>query len=195
MPKYTIQAVKFTCVDESGPDFFGSDEPLWVFTAKDPDGNVNTTRSKEFSDVDSGETRSFAKNANSIIWPRKGATEGAPGPIGLTIQLWEIDQGDPDAIAKKTNQAFDLAGLAPGIGPWVQKVPSVVRDQISKFIGNDLMGSKTLHFSTHRLEKMLPRVGASSVVKHRFKGESGDLPFEVAGGPDYDLFLRITRVS
>jgi hypothetical protein len=74
-------------------------------------------------------------------------------------------------------------------------VPSIVRDKIASFIGNDLMGSKTLFFPENRLRQQLPRVGDKRVEKHRFGGSGGDLPFEVAGGPDYDLFIEIERVS
>ncbi|MGN6803635.1 MAG: hypothetical protein ACTHJN_17170, partial [Ginsengibacter sp.] len=68
-------------------------------------------------------------------------------------------------------------------------------DKISQFIGNDLMGSKTLFYSETRLRRRLTSVGSSFIEKHRFGGNSGDLPFEVAGGPDYDLFLEVRRVS
>jgi hypothetical protein len=74
-------------------------------------------------------------------------------------------------------------------------VPGIVRDQIADFIGDDLMGSKTLSYSATRLARRLPRVGATLTERHRFGGNSGDLPFEVAGGPDYDLFLEVARVG
>jgi hypothetical protein len=49
MPNYTVKVLKFKAVDESGIDWTGSDEPLWVFTAK-AGGRVSTSRSKEFGD-------------------------------------------------------------------------------------------------------------------------------------------------
>ena len=108
-PRYIVRAVKFVCVDESGFDFAGSDEPYWVFTARGADPVVHTTRSKVFGDVDSGDVRPFAtENGRNVVWPRKGATAGAPGPIALSIQLWEADQGDPEEIAKQTERVFDL---------------------------------------------------------------------------------------
>lgn len=196
MSNFVVRIIKFKCVDESGIDRTGSDEPFWVFTARDSSGTVNTTRSKEFGDVDSGETRSFATdNDRNIIWPKKGAANGAPGPIALTIQLWESDQGNLEDIAAKTQQAFDLGAQAPIVGQWVGRVPSIVRDKISQFIGDDLMGSKTLLYTERRLARHLPRVGSRFIERHRFGGNSGDLPWEVAGGPDYDLFIEVERVS
>lgn len=195
-PRYAVRIIKFDCVDESGVDFLGSDEPLWVFTARDPAGKVHTTRSKEFSNVDSGDTVPFTTaNNRNVIWPRKGAAQGAPGPIALSVQLWDIDQGNPDDIEKKTEQAFDLGSQAPVVGDWVRRVPTIVRERIADFIGNDLMGSKTLLFPVSRLRQRLPKVGAKFLEKHRFGGTSGDLPFEVAGGPDYDLHIEVRRVA
>jgi len=194
--RYVVRIKTFVCVDESGVDFTGSDEPYWIFTARGAGPEVHTTRSKVFGDVDSGDTRSFAAdNDRNVVWPRKGAAAGAPGPIALTIQLWESDQGDPAEIAKQTERAFDLGSQAPVIGEWVRRVPAIVRDQIAEFVGDDLMGSKTLSFPAARLARQLPRVGSKLTQKHRFGGNSGDLPFEVAGGPDYDLFLEVTRVA
>ena len=196
MSNYTVRIIKFRCVDESGIDFLGSDEPCWIFTAKDDQGAVSTCRSKEFSNVDSGDTVRFQTDNNrNVVWPRKGAVGGGSAPIALTVQLWDIDQGNPDEIERKTEKAFDLGAEAPVIGEWVRRVPSVVRDQISQFIGDDLMGSKTLFYSASRLRRRLTKVGSSFIETHRFGGNSGDLPFEVAGGPDYDLFIEVRRVS
>lgn len=195
-PKYVVRAVKFKCVDESGADFLGSDEPFWVFSARDPGGRIHTTRSQEFKDVDSGEQRKFeAGNGQNVIWPRKGASSGDSGSIALSIQLWEADQGDHDAIARDTQKAFELGGLAPVIGDWIRRVPGVVKDQIADFVGDDLMGSRTLLFPAARLARQLPRPGARMTQTLRFGGNSGDLPFEIAGGPDYDLVIEIARVS
>lgn len=194
--KYVVRAVRFKCVDESGSDFLGSDEPFWVFSARDPSGRIHTTRSKEFKDVDSGEVREFdASDGQNVIWPRKGASVGASGSIALSIQLWEADQGDHDAIARNTQKAFELGGKASVIRDWIRKVPGVVKDQIVDFVGDDLMGSKTLLFTEARLARQLPRPGAKMTETHRFGGNSGDLPFEIAGGPDYDLVIEIGRVS
>lgn len=196
-PRYVVRIIKFKCVDESGFDFLGSDEPYWVFTAKgpDPDGEVNTTRSREFA-VDSGDTKNFATDNNrNVIWPKKAAIQGGPGPIALSIQLWEADQGDPDDVTNKTQLAFTLGSVAPFIGQWVREVPPIVRDQIANLFADDLMGSKTLLYTASTLSRRLPNPGDKLIEKHRFGGNSGDLPYEVAGGPDYDLYIEIARVA
>ncbi len=87
------------------------------------------------------------------------------------------------------------AMAVPGHGEWIKRVPEIVKDQLSSLIGDDLMGSKTLLFPVSRLSRLFPRPGLKKTEKHRFGGNSGDLPFEIAGGPDYDLFIQIERVG
>ena len=194
--RYIVRATKFFCGDESGFDIGGADEPYWVFSTRDANGAVHTIRSKEFGDVDSGETRKFPdRNDQNVIWPRQGAVKGAAGPIAISIQLWEADQGDKNEIVKKTQKAFDLGAKAPVIGDWIKLASSVVKDKIAGFVGDDLMGSKTLLFTESQLARKLPRVRNVLRVKHHFSGSGGDLPFEIAGSLDYDLFLAITRVA
>jgi hypothetical protein len=195
MASYIVKLIKFDCGDESGVDRLGSDEVLWVFSARDSNGAVNTTHSRKFGNVDSGDSFKFKSGEESIVWPKKNDTKGDKGPIELSIQLWEIDKGDPDDIAKKTQKAFDLGALAPGVGEWVKRVPSVVRDKLNDLIADDLMGSKSLLYSEARLRKLAPEVGDRTVEKHHFGGRGGDLPFEVAGGPDYHLHYAIARVA
>jgi hypothetical protein len=194
-PLYLVRAIKFVCVDESGPDWFGSDEPYWVFSARVSE-RTNTSRSKVFGDVDSGDSRVFdADNGRNVVWPRRGVTAGAAGPIGLSIQLWEADGGDPDSVAKKTEQAFELASQAPLVGDWVRRIPGIVRDQIAKLAGDDLMGSRTILFPRSVLRKRLGQPGASLVQRYRLGTSAGDLPLQIAGAPDYDLYLNVTRIK
>jgi hypothetical protein len=191
MARYIVTATKFDCVDESGLDLVGSDEPYWVFTANSA-GKVTTSHSEVFGDVDSDETRAFRQPRT--VWPAKGNTAGAEGPIGLSIQLWESDQGQVEDVKTKTEAALTLAQLAPKVGAWAAAARPIVREFLNLF-GDDLMGSRTLLWTKSRLTQRLPEPGASFTVKHRFGGRSGDIPVEIAGGPDYDLYLQVTRVA
>ncbi len=195
MGTYTVQVNKFTAVDESGIDWLGSDEPMWVFTAN-AGGKVRTTHSKEFGDVDSGDSVAFeTADRRNTVWPAPRHAAGAAGPIGLSIQLWEMDQGDPDDVARRTKQALDLAQWAPVVGDWVAKARGVIQGSLIKLIQDDLMGSRTLFWSAATLARRLPRAGDNFSQKFRFSGNSGDLPFDVAGGPDYDLYVTVNRVG
>jgi hypothetical protein len=140
--KYLVNVDKFRCGDESGLDRLGSDEPYWVFTAKSDSDKAHSMRSQVFGNVDSGDVRQFdTAKGHNIVWPSDGSAAGAPGPIGLSIQLWEKDRGDPDQVRKATETVLDIAGA---VGPWIGIVPGLISNQIVKLIGDDLMGSHTL---------------------------------------------------
>ena len=191
MAKYVVKATKFRCGDESGPDWSGSDEPYWIFTAKVRD-ETSTFRTKVFGNVDSGDSRQPFED-DGIVWPSQGARGGEDGPIELSIQLWESDHGSADKVRAVTEGAIHAAALAGH--PWLESVPSSVRNLIANNLGDDLMGSQTIAFSQARLAKRLPGRGASMTERFHFGGKNGDLPFTVAGGPDYDLWLQVTRVD
>jgi len=194
MARYTIKIVKFGCVDEPGCDFVGSDEIFWVFTAN-AGGQVRTTTSRVFGNVDTGDCYDFPTDRDrNIVWPHKGAAQGADGPIGLSIQLWESDQGKPESIGHDTAAVLSLLQAARGVGNWVTAVGPVVRSTLVDLTSDDLMGSTTLLYTASRLQKQLPAVGGSMLEKHRIGRAGGDLQYEVAGGPNYDLHLKITRV-
>ncbi|MEJ2866630.1 hypothetical protein WCD74_02560 [Actinomycetospora sp. OC33-EN08] len=199
MTNYTVRAMIFKCVDESGVDWTGSDEPYWVFSALDAAGTaLKTNRSKTFGDVDTGETKRFKSGPSgageNIVWPDRGVGAGAPGPIALSIQLWDSDQGDPAKTEATTNAVFQAAALLPPT-QWVSAVPAIVREKLIGFIADDMMGSRTILLSQKRLDERLPAKGSFFEQKFRFSGSSGDLPFDVAGGPDYDLTLQVERTS
>jgi hypothetical protein len=193
--RYLVRALKFRCGDESGYDWPGSDEPFWIFSTTDGNGNATSIKSQTFGDVDSGDVRSFRnENNRNVIWPAQGDSRGAAGPIALSIQLWESDQGDSESIRKKTETALSIAA-ATGVASWAAAVPPVVRDAIAQFAGHDLMGSNTLLITELQLNRHLPNVGDSFTRKDHYGGSGGDIPWTVAGGPDYDLWLQVVRVA
>jgi hypothetical protein len=199
MATYTVRAMTFKCLDESGADFTGSDEPYWVFTALDSQGAaLATNRSREFGQIDSGDTKRFKSGGpgagQNIVWPDKGQGQGAQGPIALSIQLWDADQGDPEQTRKFTEAAFAALGVIPPT-VWVNTIPNIVRTQLIQTIADDIMGSRTLLFPTRRLDNELTRPGDFFEQTFRFSGSSGDLPFDIAGGPDYELTLQVERTS
>ncbi len=150
--QYVVRATKFYCGDESGLDWAGSDEPVWIFTANDVATNeVQTRRSKEFRNVDSGDSIRFDMDNDNIVWPQSASAAGAPGPIGISVQVWEIDQGNADTIASRTQTALNVAAWVPVVGQWIGKVPSKVPDLIGIFVGDDIMGSQSILYSNRKL--------------------------------------------
>jgi len=187
--RYVVRAVSFKCIDESGVDFTGSDEPVWIFTAN-AGGVVTTTRSPEFGDVDSGDTRNFAMANSNLIWPSRTGTAGAPGPIGLAIQVWDVDQGNADTIATRTRQVLAAASFAPKVGQWVAAIPSFVPGLVGDFLGDDLLGSRQFFYSAETLASRLPRVGSTFTQQARFTEVC-----TICNPADYDLFLQVKRVA
>lgn len=179
--RYTVTAHRFRCGDESGPDWSGSDEVKWVFTTKLEGRPSTTVATKEFGDVDSGETRQIGMELVS----------DHQAPIGLSIQLFEIDQGKD--LKGKVEKAFRLLEKVPEVGTWVSSVPEVVKGHIAKMLEDDLMGSHTVIFRARDLERKLPTVGSTFIERLYLGGKGGDLPWAVAGGPDYYLDLRVRR--
>jgi hypothetical protein len=90
---------------------------------------------------------------DDIVWPDKGRHGGAPGPIALSVQLWESDQGNADKAAQVTNAVLLAAGLFPPT-VWINSVPNIVREELIGFIADGIMGSRTILFSQRRLDDM-----------------------------------------
>ena len=70
-----------------------------------------------------------------------------------------------------------------------------MKDHLVQVLGDDLMGSNTIVFWSRDLEHRLSAIGSTFDEKFYFSGWGGDLPFEVAGGPDYYLYVKVTRVN
>lgn len=121
-PKYTIKAETFRAADESSYNL-GSDEPFWNFSSLGTAGTARTTQTKVFSGVDTGETHAFA-STEGCLWRNCGVGDYAPNGVGMSVQLWEKDQGDMSANQAKAAEYFGYAGVIAseaGAPPWVTK--------------------------------------------------------------------------
>jgi hypothetical protein len=192
-PQYKVEAVRFHCNDETGYD-----EPWFAPWISDEvrvgiSTPAATTISTVFTDVDSGETRSFAPE-QSCIYPIDGqsrsgdnvftpsetwtcANAGSPGPISFTVVMAEEDSGF----------FHDCLSDFPGCTFSRTDVP----DQ-----NDELIGRHTVEFTPEQLAFALPNVGdfIEPVITLTPPGD-GSLH---AGGPDpaeYMFTYRITRVA
>lgn len=191
--RYVVTAERFHCGDESGLDWWGSDEVVWAFTTKLEGEEDQKHTTQKYGDLDSGDTRYSRTGGGEIAPPEGSLADGVAAPVGASIQLVEQD-ADKD-VGELVEQAFEAAKYIPTVGQWVRKVPDEVIEEIIEMFGDDLMGSNTIVFRPRDLEGRLPYIGDSFVEKLYFGGQGGDLPFAVAGGPDYDLYVRVTRVD
>jgi hypothetical protein len=188
-----VKAVSFHAVDESGIDRLGSDELYWVFNSvgMNPD-TVNTSTSRRFEDIDTGDTATFDPMDGCIY---RTCSLGGTAPIGLSIQLWEHDFGDVPEIVSDIATGFKTAGAIlsfTAMPLWVSATTALIGftlDQVIKWAADDLIGTQTLALAPTFLALKLPVVGGSFTETERYSGAS------TSGGAVYDLTFAITRVA
>lgn len=188
-PRYKVTAYQFKALDESGPDWSGSDEPFWIFNSVSTGGTALSTRSQVYGDVDTGETRFLA---NQCIFGCGGSGALAPLGIGLSVQAWEEDGGNVDSVYYDVADAFDDVGgiLAEAkLGDWLEKageaMTSVVR-YILDWYANDLLGKSDFGYAPEYLAQALPAPGRS-FSDTRILGDSST-------GASYSLDLTVQRI-
>jgi hypothetical protein len=189
--RYSIKATTFRCNDETGADVFGSDEPYWIFGAL---GGTNpiTTRSQTFEGVDSGDTFTFPA-LDGCIWGESGtcAPLTMPEQVGVLVQLWEHDFGDPKAVQKGVAAAFAAASAiltAAGVTAWIGAVVSgvgAVTDWLLGFLDDDHIADQVFALSRAVIDEQLGKAGNTLQVVRRFTDGDGD----------YTLTLTVTRVA
>jgi len=186
---FTIKASSFRCNDETGTDFFGSDEPYWIFGSVGG-GIPITTRSQTFDDVDTGETREFAAD-QGCIWGQDCSAQVLPDEVGVLIQLWEHDEGDPEKVRAATAAAFAAAAgilTATGVAAWIGAIVAgvgAVLQWLLSFLDDDHIADQTFVFTRQVLEDQLRKVGQVLTVTRNFTDGDGD----------YTLTITVTLVS
>ena len=194
-PRFVLNAVRFRAVDETGIDWPGSDEVFAVWQAPgDP-----MAASVEFTNVDAGDTRTFAprqscitpievtRNLDGGSSPLMAAegdqwacrVVGRPAPIDFTVWLFEHDEDWWTPVT--------FSALTP--------TPEGCED--------DLIGEKSITLTIADLLAVLPHVGNTYEETITLGGPCGHVePTEVCGysdifptGPEYTFTYRITRAK
>jgi hypothetical protein len=183
-PRYTIKAMRFRCNNETGTDWWGSDEPFWLFGSVGL-GVAVTTRSQVFGDVDTGESRNFA-TSEGCIWGQNCLPQDFPdGEVGSLISLWEHDHGDPERIRAGVAAAFAAAAailVATGVAAWVGAVVAGVGAVVAWLIGfldDDHIADQTIVFTRQVLEDQLVKVGSVFNMSRRFTDGDGDYTLNI----------------
>lgn len=184
-PRFVVEAVSFTAVDESGIDWSGSDEVIATWSSA---GTRAVT--SEFGDIDSGDTVDFLYNQRCIypIGPRTaGATSlnagngdewgclaaGGSGPVEFSVWLVEQD-GNGFPICYPPPTCYD-----------------------------DIIGTFNFSLDEQQLLQTLPAEGSSRLITKTLGGPCGYVPSgEIRGcsdwgptGPEYKFRFRLTRVA
>ena len=183
-PTYTLKALRFRCNNETGPDWWGADEPYWIFGST-AGGTATTTRSPTFGGIDTGDTASFS-TTTGCLWGTDCAPHDFPGgEIGAHIELWEHDYGDPARIQAGVATAFAAAAgvlVALGVTAWIGAVVAGVGAVIGwllSFLDEDHIADWTYVFTRQVLEDRLTKAGSVFEVYPRFTDGDGDYTLTV----------------
>ena len=176
---FRIKATSFHCTDETGTDLLGSDEPYWS-SEQSATASVRRPRSQTFEDIDSGDSQSFG-SGEGVIWGLNGTPQPLPeGEIGVLIQLWEHDLGDPQKVQDAVAAAFAIAaavlkvsGAAAWVAAVVAAVGAVVKFLLS-FIDDDHIGDQVFVFTRQTLLDQASKQGSSFDTTRRFSDGDGD---------------------
>jgi hypothetical protein len=184
--RYKIEALGFKARDETGWDWWGSDEVM-----VETDDAKGWTVSGEIGSVDSGESHPFDPLRSCLVAVRPGIVvlgktsvcdeAGEPAPLGFGVEFWEKDPfGLPPGFCVSTSP-----------GPGLHAGPHCANDGN----GDDFIGRARIDLSAQDLETTLPNVGdeyVETVVLNPCK--SGENVCDVTYGPDYSVTYRITRL-
>src|SRR5919106_1585783 len=145
MPSFKVEAVGFRCLDETGYDWAGSDEIRVGFVTPFED-----ITSREFGDVDSGETRTFNADESCSI-PVGAATGRQLGRlVGPPSNWFCADLGRPGPLS------FEVVMAEQDIDWFGFEFPPTVLGPY-----DDLIGRKTLTFTPEQLLAAMPTVGST----------------------------------
>ena len=188
-PRFVVQAIRIRANDESGVDWWGSDEVYAVWHA----GGVMAA-SELFGDVDTGETRSFGVTERCMLPIEPIAIHGSPtelaseggdtwrcvqaghaAPVQFNVRLWESDS----SWEFWEWACFRRDGNLP---------PANCPD--------DLIGEFTQTFTENELLFALPQVGMWFEATKTLGSACGN---NVCGpgptGPEYTFTYRVTRMN
>jgi hypothetical protein len=196
--EYEITFSHLYCVDESDPEWGGSDEPYVVFSVITEEMAGSGTSAWAFhtpvyEDVDDGDTRPTSGNENLRLFGYTGP-KAINSSVLITAICMEEDWGNVDEITEGLKTALTatatVVASATGAPSWIVKGVSIIADGISVII--DLIGSddqigKSIALSLTEADADLK---TSSVNPYIFP------PLHFDGGDDdgiYDIYLKLRR--
>jgi len=183
--RYKIEALRFKARDESGIDWWGSDEvKVGTFDAR------GSTVSSEIGNIDSGDTHQFDPAKSCIIAVQPGnvvlgetsvcESVGEPAPLSFRVELWENDDGGLFVD-------FEPGTLPPEPGRHGSGV-TLHSDE------DDLLGRAQIDLSALDLESGMPNVGDVYDETVELFPCLSELCAIGPLTPDYTFTYRITRL-
>jgi len=192
--KFEVDFMKITCVDESNPEWWGSDEIVtrWVIVADDTAWEKSTG---EYSGFDDGTIKLYNSTDRTVFMPGAG-----PAIVNkylyISTALWEWDLGDAEAADKVLGFIGDLApAIGSAFGPLGSTIGTVIGyilkalGKIISWLGGDpdSLGVKDLTWTYENLRMN---------TKNAQKKFTGTLDFfNDADTGSYTLDYTVSRVE
>lgn len=197
--QYELTFTKLYCVDESDPEWWGSDEPYVVFAALTEEMAENGTaavavHTPVYEDVDDGDTRPSSGDENLRIFGFTGPRAIASSVL-VTGSCFEHDLGDvsetTNAVRTALTAVATKAAAAGGVAGWVVAGVAVVGIGVSylvDLIGADdsINGSLALALTEADADARTTAVNPFFYPPLHFDGGDGD--------GIYDAYLKLRRV-
>ena len=196
--QYELTFTKLYCVDESDPEWFGSDEPYVVFAVMTEEmAEAGTAavgfHSPVYGDVDDGDTRPESGDENLRVFGFTGPRSIASSVL-VTASCFENDLGNPEETTEAVRTALTtVATTAAGVGGvagWVVAGVAAVAIGVTYLV--DLIGADDAIDGTQAIS--LTQAEADSRTAG---GPFLFAPLHFDGGDGdgiYDVFMRLRRV-
>jgi hypothetical protein len=197
--QYELTFTKLYCVDESDPEWAGSDEPYAVFGVITEEMAESATPAQAFhtpvyEDVDDGDTRPSSGDENLRLFGFTGP-RAIDSSVLVTASCWENDLGDvsdtTDAVRAALTVVATKAAAAGGVAGWVIAGVAVVGIGVAYIV--DLVGADDGIEGTRAIS--LTEADADAATSSVNPAILPTLHFD--GGDDdgiYDLYLKLRRV-
>lgn len=197
--KYELTFTKLYCVDESDPEWWGSDEPYVVFAAITEEMAESGTaavavHSPVYEDVDDGDTRPSGGDQNLRIFGFTGP-RSIDSSVLVTGSCFEHDLGDVSettgAVRTALTAVATKAAAAGGVAGWVVAGVAVVGIGVSYLV--DLIGADdsingSLAFSITEADADAKTAAVNPFLYAPLHFDGGD------GDGIYDAYVKLRRV-
>jgi len=190
--RYQVNFLKIHCIDESNPEWAGSDEIVttWVVAR---DTEVWAKNTGEYGGFDDGDEQSYRTGDRTVFMPGGGPGE-VKSVLAVSVSLYEWDAGDAKAASEVVGFIGDLAKEvlnAMGEVEWAKLVAALtpVIQKLITWLGGDpdFLGTRNIGWSALEL------LQATDNPQKRF---SGKLEFRNSSDiGSYDVTYEVIRVE
>ena len=196
--QYELTFTKLYCVDESDPEFFGSDEPYVVFgiiTEEMAEAGTAAVavHSPVYEDVDDGDTRPSSGDQNLRLFGFTGP-RAIDSSVLITASCFEHDLGDVSdttgAVRSALTTAATTAAGAGGVAGWIVAGAAAIAIGVTYLI--DLFGADDQISDTIPLSLTETQADATTAAVN----PAIFPPLHFDGGDDdgiYDVYLKLRR--